>query len=190
MHKELRSVDKQGLVFVLRLLQHYNAGGYGYAEEQIRRQLNHRINVVVVHKILAYLLFLATAIKHAGELYYRSRSLGREPRKHVHGKSKVTFAFGCEYTGRGISGVVNQQRIVIAYPLCGVGRIGDYGIEWFIIPMVGFEKRVAVVYVEVGIVDVVQKHVDSAQVVGSDVQFLTEEAFFDVVFAEHLGKLQ
>jgi hypothetical protein len=39
-------------------------------------------------------------------------------------------------------------------------------------------------------VDVVQEHVDAAQVVGRQVDLLTEEALPHVVLAEHLGELQ
>lgn len=103
----------------------------------------------------------------------------------MHGKSEITFAFGCEHSGRGISGVIYQQRVVVTDPFSRIRWIGDDCIEWLIIPMIGFKKRVTVVYVEVGIVDVVQKHIDSAQVVGGDVQFLTEEAFLYVMLAKY-----
>ena len=56
--------------------------------------------------------------------------------------------------------------------------------------MIGFEQRVAIAYVEIGIIDVVQKHIDAAKVVGGDIQLLTEETFLHIVLAENLGKFQ
>ena len=56
--------------------------------------------------------------------------------------------------------------------------------------MIWLEQRVAVANIEIGIVDVVQEHVYAAQVVGGDVQLLSEEAFLHIVLAENLGKLQ
>ena len=108
----------------------------------------------------------------------------------MHGESEVAFALGRKHAGRGKTGVVDESGIVGAYPFGGIWRVRDNGIEWLLVPVIRLEKGVAVAYIEVGIVDVVEEHVDAAEVVGGDVQLLPEEAFLHIVFAENLGKLE
>ena len=56
--------------------------------------------------------------------------------------------------------------------------------------MIRLEQRIAVAYIKVRVVDVVQEHIDTAQVVGGDILLLTEETFLDIVFAQNLGEFQ
>ena len=76
-------VDEQGGVVVLGLLQHDDAGGDGGAEEQVRRQLDHRIDIVVVDEVLTDLLLRAAAVEHAGELDDGRGAVDRQPRQDV-----------------------------------------------------------------------------------------------------------
>ncbi len=39
-------------------------------------------------------------------------------------------------------------------------------------------------------INIVQEHIDTAQVVGRQVDFLTEEALPDILFAQNLSRLQ
>ena len=52
--------------------------------------------------------------------------------------------------------------------------------------MRGVDKRIAVRYIELVRLDVVQKHIDSAKVISSNIYFLPEKALTDIVFAENL----
>ncbi|MDT4859516.1 hypothetical protein FQZ97_940270 [compost metagenome] len=82
-HEQARGVDKQRGVVALRLLQHDDAGRDGGAEEQIRRQLDNGIDVVVVDQVLANLGFRTAAIEHAGEFDNGSRAVDRQPAENV-----------------------------------------------------------------------------------------------------------
>lgn len=78
-HKLLAAVNEEYAVVFLALLENDDAGGNRGAEEKVRRQLEHRVYVVVVNKVLAYLLLRATAIQHAGKLNNGGSALGGEP---------------------------------------------------------------------------------------------------------------
>ena len=108
----------------------------------------------------------------------------------MHGESQVAFALGSKHSGRSKTGIVDERGIVRAYPFGGIWWVRHYGIEWLFVPVIRLEQRIAVAYVEVGIIDVVQEHIDATKVVGGDVQLLSEETFLHIVLAENLGKLQ
>lgn len=56
--------------------------------------------------------------------------------------------------------------------------------------MVRLEQRIAVAYIKVRVIDIVQEHIDATQVVRGDILLLTEEPFLDIVFAQNLGEFQ
>ena len=87
----------------------------------------------------------------------------------MHGKGEVALTLGGKYTSRGKARVIDKQWIIIADPFCRVWGIRDNGIKGLVIPMIRFEKCVAVVNVEIGIVDVVEEHVDTTEVVGRNI---------------------
>ena len=94
-------------------------------------------------------------------------------------ESKVGLGLGSQYAGRGKTVVVDECRVIAAYPIDRIGRIGDNSIERLFIAIVGLYQCVAQSNVEFVVIDIMQKHVHPCQVVGSMVYFLTEEAFFN-----------
>ena len=60
----------------------------------------------------------------------------------------------------------------------------------FVVPVLRLKKRVPEGDVELVVFDVVQEHVDAAQIVGSRVAFLPEKALSHLVPAENLGELE
>lgn len=78
----------------------------------------------------------------------------------MHGEGEVGLALGCQHARRRETRVVDEGYVVIAFPLDGVWRIGDYAVERLIVPVLGFKERVAAGDVELLVVDVVQEHVD------------------------------
>ena len=56
--------------------------------------------------------------------------------------------------------------------------------------MIRLGQRIAAMDVELLVVDVVQKHVDAAEVVGGDIDFLAEESGTHILLAQYFGKLQ
>lgn len=105
-------------------------------------------------------------------------------------KGKIGFGFRCEYACGGKAVVVDQGGVVAAYPVDGIGRIGDDGIKGFAVFEFGVGQRVAQFDVEFVVIDVVQKHIHAGEVVGGVVDFLPEEAFFDDVFVKLFFRLQ
>lgn len=99
-------------------------------------------------------------------------------------EGKIGFGFRCEYACGGKAVVVDQGGVVAAYPVDGIGRIGDDGIKGFAVFEFGVGQRVAQFDVEFVVIDVVQKHIHAGEVVGGVVDFLPEEAFFDDVFVK------
>ena len=72
----------------------------------------------------------------------------------------------------------------------GIWGIRDDGVEWFVIPVLGVGQGVPVCDVELLVVDVVQEHIDAAEIVCRQVDFLPEEPLPDILLAQHLGELQ
>ncbi|SLM31318.1 hypothetical protein MTBBW1_300049 [Desulfamplus magnetovallimortis] len=94
-------------------------------------------------------------------------------------KGKVGLGFGGEYTGGCKAVIVNQRRVVTAFPLHRIGRIGDDGIKGFVIAEMRIDQGVAQLDIELVVVDIVQKHVHPRQIVGGVVDFLAEKALFN-----------
>ncbi len=80
--------------------------------------------------------------------------------------------------------------LFLAFPSDRIGRIGDYGIKRLIIPVFGVGQCVAMGNIKVIVVDVVQKHIDTAEVIDSEVDFLPEEPLPDIYFAENLEEFE
>ena len=72
-------INEQDLVVLLGLLQHDDAGRDRGAEEEVWRQLDNGVDVVVVDEVLADLLLRAAAVEHAGELNDRRGAVHCEP---------------------------------------------------------------------------------------------------------------
>src|SRR3989338_302055 len=71
-----------------------------------------------------------------------------------------------------------------------VRRIGNYGIKRLIAPVFWIHKRVAVSNIKMIVVDVVQKHVDTAEVVGSEIDFLPKETLTNIFFTKDFSELK
>lgn len=76
----------------------------------------------------------------------------------------------------GESLVVDQQRVRVSFPLNGVGRVGHDRVERLVIPMLRIGQRVAMGEVKLLVTDVMEKHVDACEIVGSQVDLLTIES--------------
>ena len=83
-----------------------------------------------------------------------------------------------------------ENRVIVARPRDRIRRIRHDYFKRLVIPMRGVDKRIAVRYIELIRLDVVQKHIDSAKVIRRDIYFLSEKALTDIVFAENLRCFQ
>ena len=183
-------VDEEGLAVGLVLLQHHDAGGNAGAEKQIAGQLDDAVDEVVVHQILADLFLGAAPVEYPGEAYDGRRAVGCQPCQAVHDKRQVRLALGGQHPRRGKPRVVDEGGIVAARPLDGVGRIGDDQLKRFVVPVLRVGQGVLAGNVELVVADVMQKHVDAAEVVGGDVDFLPVKAHPDPLRAQHLHRFE
>ena len=108
----------------------------------------------------------------------------------MHNKRHISLALGCKHTSRPKTFVIDKQRVFITLPFDGVRRIGDDGLERLVVPVFRMRQRVALRDVEFVEVDVVQEHVDAAEVVRREVDLLSEEAAAHLVLAEDFSELQ
>ena len=108
----------------------------------------------------------------------------------MHDKGQIRLALGGQHPGGGKAGIVDQQGVVIPGPLDGVGGIGDDQLKGLVIPVLGIGQSVLAGDVELVKADVVEEHVDAAQVVGGDIDLLAVEATADGIAAQHLHRLQ
>ena len=172
LHKLLGSVDKEHLVILLALAQHHDAGGNGGTVKEVGRQLDDAIHKVVIHQVLANLLLRTTPIHNAREANDGRRTIGCQPRQAVHNKGHIRFALGRQHSCRGKARVVNQDRVVIPRPFNGIGRVRDYELKRLLAPMLGTGQCIIAGNIKFIKANFVQKHVDTAQVVGGDIHLL------------------
>ena len=188
--KHLRSVDEEGVVVAFCFFEHHDASGDAGAKEEVDGKLDDAVDVVVIHKILADLTLGASAVHDAGEADDGGGAAGGEPGKAVHDERHIGFGFGRQHAGGGETRVVDEQGVFVALPFDGIGRVGDDGFEGFEAFVLGVEEGVAEGDVELIVADIVEEHVDAAEVVGGEVDFLPKEALADVVFAEDFGEVE
>ena len=180
-------VDEQHRVIRFRLLHHHDTGRDGGAEKEIARQLDDTVDIVVLDQVFADLLLRAAAVHDAGEAYDRRRAVRREPRERVHDERHVRLALRREYARGREARIIDQDRVIVADPFDGVRRIADDDLERLVIPVLRADEGVLVGDIELVKADIVQEHIDAAEVVGGEVDLLTVEALTDVVFAEDFG---
>ena len=101
-------------------------------------------------------------------------------------EGKIGFRLGSQHTSRSKAVVINQCGVITAHPVYRIRWIGNNGIERLLVTILGIEERVAQRDVKLGVIDVVQKHVHTCQVVGGVIDFLPEKAFFYQMFIKLL----
>lgn len=114
----------------------------------------------------------------------------RQPRKAVQNKRHIALGGGGQHSGRGETGVVNEKRIFIPLPRHGKGRIGYDQLKGLVVPVLRGDQRILPHDVKFVKVNIVQEHIDAAEVVGGQVDLLPEKAPLDIVLAQHLFHLQ
>ena len=108
----------------------------------------------------------------------------------VHREGQVGLRLRRQHAGGRVARVVDQQRVGVAVPLDRVRRVGHDRLERLVVPVGRVDQGVAVGDVELLVRDVVQEHVDPAQVVGGQVDLLAEVALPHLAVAEDLLVLQ
>jgi len=83
------SVDKEGIVVVLVLFQHHDAGGDGGAEEEVGRELDDAVDEVVVDEVATDLLLGTTTVHNAWEADDSGGAIGGQPAQRMHDESEV-----------------------------------------------------------------------------------------------------
>lgn len=174
----------------LMLREDKNVHGDTRAVEKVGRQAYDGFHEVALDKVLPYLLLHALAVEYSGEADDGCPSLGGKVVQTVENEGEVGFGIGCQYACRCIAFVVYQGGVFAAYLLDRVRRIGDNGIEGFFLPVLRVGQSIAQCDVELVLIDIVQEHVHSCQVVCGTVYFLTEEAFIDSVRFQILLRLK
>ena len=108
----------------------------------------------------------------------------------MHDKGQVGFALGRQHAGRSKTGVIDEQRVFVACPLDGVRRIRHNEFKRLIIPMLGGCQGILAGHIKFVKADVMEKHINAAEVVSRDVDFLPVEAVTDGLFAQNFLRLQ
>ena len=190
LHALGRSVDEEcaGIRFIL--LHHHDAGRDRSAEEQIARELDDAVDEVVIHKILADFLLRAAAVHDAGEADDGRGAIRSEPGKTVHDEGHIRLALWRKDSGRGKARVIDEERIAIPCPLDRVWWIRYDEFEGFIIPMLRTDQRIFTGDVEFIEADIMQEHIDAAEIVRRDIDFLPVEAIADRISPQHLFGFQ
>lgn len=190
LHALLRGIQEEGAVVRFGLFQHQDAGGNGGAEEEVVRQLNDPVDEVVVDEVLADLLLCPAPVHHPGKADDGGGAVSGQPGEAVHNKSQVRLGLWCQHPGRGEAGVVDESGVAIPLPLDRVGGIGDDDLKRLVVPVFGVGEGVPVGNVKLVIVNVVEEHVDPAEVVGGQVDLLAKETLAHHIPAQDLGSLQ
>ena len=184
-----RGIKKQHAVVGFGLLENDDAGGDGGAKKQVRRELDDCVDVVVVDEVLPDLCLCPASVEHARELDDRGSAIDSQPGQDVHREGEVGLRLRCEHTCGSETLIVDEQRVRVTVPPDRVRRVGHDRLERFVIPVLRVREGVTQGEAELLVVHVVQEHVDPCEVVGGEVDFLTEEATH-VLLAEYLRELQ
>ena len=108
----------------------------------------------------------------------------------MHDKRQIGFAAWSQHTRRRETRVVDERRIFIAHPLDGIRRVRHNGFEWLFVPVLRRSERIVALDIKLIKTYIVQEHIDTAEVVGGEVDLLTIETITHILFAEDLGELQ
>ena len=190
-------VDKEYTAVGLALFQDHYAGGDGGTVEEIARQLNHAVHEVIINQVLPDLLLRAAAVHDAREADDRRRAVGSQPAQGgsqpaqgMHDEGHIRLALRRQDAGRGKTRVIDQERVIVTGPLDRIRRIGNNQFKGFVIPMLRIRQGILTGNGELIEADLMEEHVDAAEVVGRDIDLLAEEAVLDTVLAEDLHRLQ
>ena len=190
LHALTAGINEERSVILLALLQYHNAGSDRGAKEEVIGELDDAIYIVVVNQILAYLLLRTATIHNARETNYARRAVGCQPRQRVHNERQVCLALWSKHAGRSIARVVDKSNIIVALPLDRIRRVRNNHLKWFIVPMLWREKCILAGDIKLVVVNVVQEHIDTAEVVGGKVNLLTIETLTHIVLAEYLCRFE
>src|SRR5699024_6416148 len=140
--------------------------------------------------VLSALLYCPSPIQNSRERNNRCYTADCKPRDDVQRKSKISFRFRGEDTSWRITWVVNHNRTGVAIPYYRIRRVRITSLKWCNIPVFWIRQSIAEGNIVICIVDIVQKHINSRQVVGGQVDFLAKVAITDSTLTEHLLEFQ
>ena len=106
------------------------------------------------------------------------------------GEGKIRLALGCKDSGRRKTRIIDEDWIGITFPIDRVGRIGYDRIKRFFIPVLRMRECISMSYIKLLIIDVVEKHIDTTEIVGSDIDLLPEKPLTYIFFSENFRELQ
>lgn len=108
----------------------------------------------------------------------------------MYGKGKVCLAGRGKQTCWGETGIVDKEWVVFALPMNRIRGIGDNRIKGLIVPVIGIDQGIFVRNIKKVVVDVVQKHIDAAEVVGCQFDLLPIKTAPHILLAQNLGKFK
>ena len=91
------------------------------------------VDKVVVDEVLADLLLRAAAVHDAGETDNGDSAVSGQPAQRVHDERQIRLGLWRQHAGRRKTGVIDERGVAVTLPFNGIGRIGDDGLEGFII---------------------------------------------------------
>ena len=118
-HKALGRVNEQHVVAVAALFEHHDDGWDAGAEEDIGRQANDRVDVVLFDQVLSDRLFQTTTEQDAVRQDNGHHAVGLEVEEVMEQEGVVCFACGCQ-SKAGIPGV---GFLVGGIPVLGIGWV-------------------------------------------------------------------
>lgn len=186
----VRRVDEKRFAVAFAFLHHHNAGGNGGAEKEVGGKLNDAIHKVVSHEIPPYLLFRTAAV----HIIPGKQTIAAVPFAASHERLCMINAisallFGAstpagEKRGSLISSGLSSPAHLMEYG--GLDTISSNGSS----SQCAGGQRILAGNIKFVISDVMQKHIDAAEVVSRDVDLLPVKAVTDGVLAKHLFGFQ
>ena len=173
---------REGVGLVLR--EHEDAHRDARAEKEVGREGDDALHKVVVHQVLADLLFRSAAIEDAGEAHDGGAAARAEVVEGVENEGKIGLSLRRQHAGRGKTLVVDERGVVAPHPLHRVGRVGHDGVEGARVAVLRREEGVAQREVELVVVHIVQEEVHARQVERGVVDLLPHETALDHVFVK------
>lgn len=167
-------VHKENAMVEVHPLEHDDASRDHDPKEQIQWELNHRMHEVVFDQIAANPPLGSTTVQDTREPDDRGRPILNQPVQHVHGGGQVNLRFEGQDVRRREVWIISESNVIFVHSFHRIRKVQDDRIGR-LIALVG-KLHQCVPQRDAGIqeVDVVQKHVDTAQVVCHQVNLLAE----------------
>ncbi len=102
----------------------------------------------------------------------------------MHDKGKICLRFRCQNPCWCKTVIIDQRRVITTNPLNRIRWVRHDSIKGLIVTMLRVQQRIATLNAELVVVDIMEEHVHSCQVVSGHVNLLTVKTILNDMFCK------